>query len=348
MAVNNTELHKVLEPFFQAAKESDYNVEILPLDMNPFEIPPKFIGRWRVLIEKIIFIYSHIIFAFKSVPICLKNDLIIVREFLTIPLLFTWPVFFIYRRKLLFIVNHNVQFIVHNSMQRCAFWLLAKLGMRYVFLESPAGSELALSRKVIDDCLILPIPAKSIEINIKADSHDEKKESIVGIIGDFREEKGNRELLNYLYEISQLPSTSWKLIIGTNDSQVHSWCADREITVIDTTESSGYFRAYHACDVVVLNYRESAYFYRSSGAICDAISFGTTVLCPDYPVLRQQLSAHGIIGEVFVEQGEILGKINQILLRKDYYSKGFETQLKERSVASIKDKIDLFIKEKRM
>ena len=348
MTVNNTELHKVLDPFFQAANESDYNVEILPLDMNPFEIPPMFKGRWRILIEKIIFIYCHIVFAFKSVPIILKNDLIIVREFLTIPLLFSWPILFFFRRKLLFIVNHNVQFIVHNSMQRYALLLLAKVGMRYVFLESSAGSELALSSRVIDDSLILPIPAKLIEMNIKADSHDEKEGKTVGIIGDFREEKGNRELLDYLYEISKSPSTLWKLLIGTNDRQVHSWCEEREISVIDTTESSDYFRAYHACDVIVLNYREREYFYRSSGAICDAISLGITVLCPDYPVLRQQLFSHGIIGEVFAEQSEIIEKINQILIRKDYYKKGFETQLKERSVTGIKNKIDLFIKDKRM
>ncbi len=349
MVIKKDRVHQALNPLFEAAADSKYSVCVLPMDMAPCELPLWCTGRVKLILVKVMYIYSHIAFAFRSIPVFRNQELVIVREYLTVPLLLSWPFMFVFRRKLLFIVNHTIQFMHKSPVQRWAFWLLSKLGARYVFLESSAGSELALSNDVINDCLVLPQPAQSSDNQEKASGNCVSDDSmVVGIIGDFREEKGNWELLEYLFNVGRAGEVSWELMIGTNDSAVQSWCLERNIMVMDTSSSSEYARAFNKCDIVILNYEMDSYFYRCSGIICDAISMGTAVLCPDYPILRHQISAYGQIGEVFSELHEIPEKIRLMSSRSELYAVGFVTQISERSVLGIQNKIDRFFKERRL
>ncbi len=345
MALNLSQLHRVLDGYFDAAEKSDFKVKVLPLDMSPFELPVWLTRIAPIFFKKLVFIYSHIRFAFSVIPVFHKHDMVIVREFLTIPLLISWPFLFLFRRKLLFVVNHNVQFMVSNKVQRYAFGLLARLGVRYVFLESSAGSEMSLTQDVIDDCLVLPIPAQDME---RANEEVVVKTGkiVVGVIGDFREEKGNKELLNYLvnFSVAETEDVCWELLVGTSDLEVQRWCFNKGLKVIDTKEFSEYGRAYKECDLVILNYQESAYYYRSSGAVCDAIVGRAVILCPEYPVLKQQISKYGTVGEFFSKLTDVPAKIDRISSDLHCFNEGFSSQISERSVNGIKDKIDLFLK----
>ncbi|MEI7505077.1 MAG: hypothetical protein WCJ61_17520, partial [Paludibacter sp.] len=112
----NIDLHAGLNPIGNAANASKYNVVFLPLNMHPFVGFLKGTVVKDSLLKKIEYIYAHFIFALQLAKNS-RKDLIIVREFLTIPLALSWPLYFWFRKKTLFIVNHNLQKAHANKLE---------------------------------------------------------------------------------------------------------------------------------------------------------------------------------------------------------------------------------------
>jgi hypothetical protein len=104
--------------------------------------------------------------------------------------------------------------------------------------------------------------------------------------------------------------------------------------LIDTSTNDAYLAALSVCDVVVLNYEKSKYFYRCSGVAADAIGVQTYVVCPDFPFMSSQVNYPAKVGVVYEDETDLEIAIQQALaLTLDSDKSAFESHYMQRSLA---------------
>lgn len=325
--VMKSNIHACLNPIGDAAMSSRYDIVFLELNMHPIsEYFGVTIPKDTVL-KKIEYIFAHLVFSWKL----FKNrskDLIIVREFLNVPLALSWPLCFWLRKKILFIINHNLQRAHASKLEAIFLKLLFKLGMRPLFLEADAGL-VELNVDLLNNCfLILPIPILKPCLKSTRDSN-----FTVGIIGDNRREKKVSDVLEILHEICQ--KNGMAILLGSTDESLLEEWGRRGAKTINTVDPSNYELAFSLADVIVLNYDKAAYYYRSSGVICDAIAANTVVVCPDYPVLKEQINRLGLAGISFSDTTEIESILLNIQNNYSEFEDGLLSQQRHRGLQNI-------------
>lgn len=328
-------LHASINPIGDAAHASKYKIAFLPLNMHPIV---DFFGVSIVkdsFLKKLEYIFAHFIFAWQLAN-NRQKDLIIVREFLTMPLALSWPLCFWLRKKTLFVVNHNLQKAHANKLEGLVFKTLLKSGMRLLFLDTETGLKDLGIELPNNHYLALPLPIKKTHQKSTLDDI-----FTVGIIGDNREEKKFGEIADILHKACN--AHGMRLLIGSTDNSLLDVWQCRGIKTINTTDAEDYMRAFCLSDVVVLNYDRAAYYYRSSGVICDAIAANTVIVCPEFPVLKDQVSRFGLVGMTFTDTSDIAAILLSIKENYDDFKTGFLSQQKNREIQNITTLIDDYI-----
>jgi hypothetical protein len=224
-------------------------------------------------------------------------DAVFVREFLTIPLLLASPLLLRFRRRALFVLIHNVQMAHLRSRDRFALRLLARLGFRFVALETDAGlRELGIDIH-LDQLLVLPLcwPAT-------AESPSRSRNSTrltIGLVGRLRPEKNVLKLLERLAGLRPTMQSEMDIVVGCDSPAILAQAAALGLRCIDTTTEDAYNAALDSIDILVVNYERTRYLYRTSGVIADAAFRGLVVVCPDYPAFRTQVSTPSPVGSTF-------------------------------------------------
>jgi glycosyltransferase involved in cell wall biosynthesis len=213
------------------------------------------------------------------------NQPVLVRDFSNLPLRFIFP-FLSHekRRRLFFVVNHNLQWALKEESQKRAFIHLARQGCRFCFFERVP--EALLKDWGIDptQSIALPHPVG------KTAWTRERKGGVetIGVIGEYRPEKGIDDLLDFLKPLA----SRYRILLAipnidefSRDSSHGraSWF-DR----LDTSSAEAYQQAVAGCDLIVLNHAEKEYLWRASGLIADAVSARVPVLVRNLPVLSAQ------------------------------------------------------------
>ena len=124
------------------------------------------------------------------------------------------------------------------------------------------------------------------------------------------------------------------LIIGTHNFSCFDGMDLQGIKLINTSTNDAYVAALSACDIVVLNYEKSNYFYRCSGVAADAIAVQTYVVCPDFPFMSRQVNYPAKVGIVYQDETDLEIAIQQALaLTLNSDKSAFESHYIERSLA---------------
>jgi hypothetical protein len=120
------------------------------------------------------------------------------------------------------------------------------------------------------------------------------------------------EILATLLDLRRQGRLTAHLILGCPDRQMLApW--HEEFELIDTGDAAGYAAALDRCDVVILNYRQDRYYYRVSGVAADAIARRAIVVCPDFPLMRNQLTQPLPVGTLFGSLGDLERAIHEAL-----------------------------------
>jgi glycosyltransferase involved in cell wall biosynthesis len=137
---------------------------------------------------------------------------------------------------------------------------------------------------------------------------------VVGFIGSFRAEKSPRWALDAIAAaIAEGRFTPpIEMLIGTADADFLDRWKDRA-TVMNTTLRADYLRALESCDVVVLPYDESAYSYRISGVLAEAVGLGCLVVAPDLPALRDQVGLPLPAGACYRDRSELVDCVQRAI-----------------------------------
>ena len=266
---------------------------------------------------------------------------VLIRDFSNIPLAFVFP--FLpkaLKNRLFFVVNHNLQWALGGGAQRIAFFRLARQGCRFCFFEQVPSELLAEWGLNPARNMALPHPVG------KTDWKRERKGGVetIGVVGEYRSEKGLDELLEHLQPLSgryrillAIPNLDdFSRLSPHGDA---SWF-DR----VDTGSFEAYQQAIAACDVVVLNHAKKEYGWRPSGLIADAASARVPVLARGLPVLSVQLSEPVILGACFQELSDLstcIEAISETLKNGGYDFSAYQVARSGSSLARYLEEISL-------
>jgi glycosyltransferase involved in cell wall biosynthesis len=249
-----------------------------------------------------------------------RSKLIIIREFSTFYVWITVALCFPLLGKLLFVVAHNVQKAHSSPLQARLLAALVSLGPRLACLETTDGAlsilPQPLHRRVI--CLSHPAP---YEPSGPRDQRDQRSPLRVGLVGDFRPEKGSHKVLELLSELAAEPDANMIIMVGAKSEGASLSLPN--IDIRSTATQQLYVEFLSSVDVLVLPYPSTAYQFRVSGILADACACGTPVLATDLPAFRAQLTTPAVAGACLPEDDFVCAEALRgalTTLRRDWKS----------------------------
>lgn len=326
---NNLELMMI-----EAAKLSKHDIiviignqpKIFPNTKNPF------LRKFAKLIQLII---GHIDLG-RQINAAKDKDAVIVYAFSTEFLFFTF-LFSFWTKNVYLVNNHNVQQAHESKLMNFIFKIYHHLKYKFIILEDDSVlMDLGYTKQDLEQHLSLPhTVVKNIRnpdtANLLKLADHELQKKKVGIIGQSRQGKKFSDTLDLMLRIAK--KLDILLIIGTDDFSCFDGMDLQGVKLIDTSTNDAYLAALSACDVVVLNYEKSAYFYRCSGVAADAIGVQVYVVCPDFPFMSKQVNWPTTVGVVYKDETELetsLQKALELSSKPDAFA--FESHYKERSI----------------
>lgn len=333
--------HDSLEPLADAAARSTYRVEVVAVSTT--WRPRVWLGGWAEKIGKgAVYLWAHLRLA-RDLWTRRDRDLVVVREFITLATLAVWPLIWLLRRRVFFLNNHNLQEATQRLPERLALKLLLRTGMRMACLETTAGFETLGVDLPPERALVLPTPVRAFRSGGPAAGSRAGAAQVVGVIGAIRAEKGVEELLDQLAGLREQGAIGGRLVFGCPDAGQQTRWRGRGFQILDTSSAAGYEEALAACDVVLLNYRKDRYFLRPSGVVADAVSQRAVVVCPNFPVMRRQVTVPTPVGRPFASIDELGSAVNEALALSASPGDAFERHAAARGPTALSKVFDDFI-----
>jgi hypothetical protein len=262
------------------------------------------------------------------------KDAVIVYAFST-EFLFITFLFSFWTKNVYLVNNHNIQQAYANPFMRFILKIYDYLKYKFIILETASILEdLGYKKKDIECHISLPHSVvenvrKAVDSGMFSDEEIKKKK--VGIIGQSRQGKKFSDTLDLMLKIAN--NLDILLIIGTDDFSCFDGMNLQGVKLIDTSTNNAYMSALSTCDVVVLNYEKSAYFYRCSGVAADAIGVQTYVVCPDFPFMSSQVNHPAKVGIVYKDETDLETSLKKALeLSSCNENSAFESHYLERSI----------------
>lgn len=340
---NRADPHQALQALIEAAALTRAKVAVLPVPMH-WRDRPWLPRRVELLAKALHFLGPHCRMT-GQVWRARDHDLIVVREFLTTLLIVVWPLLWPLRRRVYFLINHNLQEAHQRGLERAVLRVLHRTGCRFGCFETTAGfAEIGIVPKG-ERFLVLPHPlAGTVAARPGAQPADEP---VVGVIGEVRAEKGSEALLETLLQLREQGRLAARLVLGCPQAEVRAMWRKRGFEVIDTSDRAAYLAALDLCDVVILNYQRERYQYRPSGVAADALARGAAVVCPDFPLMRRQLSAPAEVGAVFRSQDELAAATLRALVLRPTLAQALAAHRQARDPAALARLLDRFVADLR-
>lgn len=282
---------------------------------------PTFFNR----VPTIRWIITPIYFLMRIIRIAGRRP-IIVRDFNNLQILLTWPILWFFRKRLFWINNHNLQSAIRKPFIGRFMQLALASGFNLLLIESHRGKErLAMHPTKL---VVLPYPIRSGRVPAVR-----KAGLRVGFVGRFRADKAQEEALEYLLANA---APGMEIVVANPDEAVRRRYASRNCTVLDTSTDEQYRTALAQIDVAVINYRREAYEFRPSGVVRDLLEAGVAVVCPDFPVLADQIATPQPVGRTYSRLSDLPAVLEE-LRRDDRLPAGFASYFTHRSPDAIAD-----------
>lgn len=233
-----------------------------------------------------------------------KNNNIVLREFWNIPFIFLYPFFFFYRSRIFLNINHNFS---KNKSIKLSMLILIYLRYKFIFFDGSAAIA-KLPIKLSNNIFTPLFPCKP-----KYDFNKNSiAENLIGFVGDFRREKSlNNETVQV---INSLLNNGLKVVIGYRYTRPTNLVSHKNLLLVSTLDHVSYHLFLKSISILIVIGDMDKYYFRHSGTIMDAISFGVIPVVPNYPVFTSQVSLPNIVGQTYnslFEIKDIIYKINE-------------------------------------
>jgi hypothetical protein len=260
-----------------------------------------------------------------------SGKVVFLREFLTLPLLVAAPLFLPARRSLWLVSVHNLQRAAQRPLHRIALRLLVRLGFGLIVLESFAGVDRIGIRSPHPRIRKLPLVAPPE----RRPTGRLGSRPCVALLGRPRAEKDLVSGIELAARAIGETRTSFELLVATPDGPLLSAAAARGLPTLDTSTPQAYGAALERATVVLLSYRREDYELRSSGVVLDAAAAGAAIVCPDYPVLRDQVSSPVPIGVTYHSPADLPAALDGAAALSQQKPENFAIYLDSRSLAAV-------------
>jgi len=285
------ELHGALGPLQEACRTAGF-LYADDLMAEPPPVPGVCGGPFTALLRKGRVARRHARFALRVLRME-EGRCLLSRDFSSIPLAFLFPLLRSRRERLFFTVNHNLQWALQRPEERAAFRRLGRAGCRFVFFEFVPEEGLRRLGLEAANGLAIPHPVAPGPFRRRRAGGIET----VGVIGEYRPEKGIDELLG------RLVTLPWRVLLGLPNAETFRarspFGSHSKLEIIDTSDPDIYRRTVAECDAIVLNHPPGAYRFRASGLIADAAAAYVAAVARRLPVLEQQVTSPVPVGELF-------------------------------------------------
>jgi hypothetical protein len=276
------------------------------------ETPDLWVGARQVRafgVHQMLLIASHLGFAV-GILFGRKNRHIIVREFVTIPLLLVIPLWWGMRRRLYFINNHNYQFATSRWTHRVGMRILIGAGTQIASVELSMRRAIGMSSLRNDFVIPFPIAHRPLRAKVLS----ARRQSTVGILTSFRAEQRSEELVEALQGARTDGGAAWRLVVASRMHEPLARMRGKADELLPLKlDNSEYWPTLERFDIAIFYYDRAAYENRTSGIIADAIACGVPVICPNFPVLFRQVSWPVRMGLCYERLDELAGLIESIL-----------------------------------
>lgn len=324
----------------QAAEFSKYDIFVITGNE-----PTLFPDLKNSLLRKILKIPQLIICHVELGQKILKNrtrDAIILHGFSTEFLIFTCIYSLFWTKNVYLLTHHNIQQAFQSSINRMMFKMYHSLGYKFIvnegsltlknlgFSEQESNQNISLLHPVVkvDSSAILN---SNQEIYLKNNEFKKKK---IGLVGKIRQEKQSGKTLNFLLKLQE--ELDFLLIIGTDNLSSFDNINSDNVKLFDTSTRDNYLSVLALCDIIVLNYEKSKYLYRCSGVAADAIGVRTYVVCPNFPMMSNQINYPAKVGILYNSESDLEVTIQQALqLVPAYENTAFDSHYLERSIENL-------------
>jgi hypothetical protein len=309
-------------------------------------------------IQKLLRAFGLIIHHAKLGIKILKNrdkDLLLIYGFSTEFLFISYFTSLFNTKNVYLLVHHNIQQASQNSLLKTFIKIYHNLGYKFVVNETVSVlKSLDFDDRKIAKHFSLPLPVRELKfpynkrLDVVFDSlitDNNTRNPKIGIIGSIRRGKRFLETSNLLLKLKK--KINFSLIVGVNDpSDIGNINLDGSI-LIDTADREKYLAAIEYCDIIVLNYEKSQYFFRCSGVAADAIGAKTYVLCPNYPLMSHQIKYPSEVGVLYDDESELEMALEKALtLIFIDNNQAFENHYAERSSEKLAYLLDSIIANK--
>jgi hypothetical protein len=266
-----------------------------------------------------------------------SQDALILQGFCTEFMVLTYLLSGGHTENVYLLVHHNIQQATQNIWARRGMHWLHRLGYKFIVNESAqALAAIGFDPTAIVQHVSLPHPVVEIAVAPVAfpDHPRESRRQKIGVIGQIRAGKQAIQTIQQLLPLQA--SLGFQLVIGTDDFSALAAIDCTGAELINTTTHHEYLSALATCDLVVLNYEASRYFYRCSDVVADAIGTKTFVICPDFPLIHEQVMEPEPIGVLYQHAGEFeLAIKDALMLARLSDRQCFETHFLARSAVGM-------------
>ena len=326
-----------------AADQTQTRLFIQPLypipDLGQEKVRNKLISRTLKGIARIL---DHIRMAQYVSQLDNGYNAVLYTMFLNIPVFLTF-LFSGFRSKNVYFLAHFIQQIRQRRLYIWLFKFYIFLGYKFIVFEDLSLlASAGFTAKEMGAFSAIPHPVLDKNSPIPVKKPNQRKK--VGLIGYHRSEKQMQQIMELLLRLQN--KLNYDLILGTNDiSDFNEIHFDNRTTFFNTTSRNDYFKALSVCDIIVNNYQEGHYYLRSSGVIADAIGTHTYCICPDFPIIRQQVVWPAPIGKVFKSIDSLPEVLNEVLNWEDAkMNPAFELHYQQRSSLTLANLFDEIMK----
>ena len=304
----------------------------------PMHVPTGFVFRSMAFTKYTFKLFAHLLLI-KRIWIY-RNKNILVREFLTLPLLLVAPFLLAFKCNVWFLCHHNIATAAKKRNHRIALRCMRLLGIKFIVFETVRSWSIVEEERFFNNIKSIPFPIFPYEILRKANK--KRGKITIGFVGNFRKEKLSFNALDMV--VANIESDILKsctLIIGTPEVEKFEKYSN-VATLIDTQKFESYLSCLKQCDLIVLPYSDKTYSFRTSGVLADAVSFGCFIVCPNLPILSDQVSNPVPVGICYHSEHDFINNLSIAIdkLKDSDLSLSFTDYISFRSPKNIKKIIE--------
>jgi hypothetical protein len=207
----------------------------------------------------------------------------VVREYKNSQILLFLPFIYFFKKKLLFLINHN---LAHDPKLKLHCFL-DTLGIQFLTIDSKlsVNDEKLFKNKINVDSEIIPKIINS-----------KKKEVVI-----FSK--------NYLEIIQKKSFEGYKILIPNRNSTINEELGEN-IIKYGTQSQDAFLKMLEQAEIVIIDYDKKEYFYRTSGLIWDCMAHNNYIIANKYLVFENQLKNYD--KKIFYDSIDEIGNYKEL------------------------------------